>query len=105
MITLNHYLVLASALFVIGFAGVVLRRNMLTLLMSIELMLNAVNISLAGFSRIHGNLEGQMGAFFVVILAAAEAAVGLAIIVLVFRRRGSIQSTELRELRDVTNAH
>jgi len=105
MITLNHYLILASALFAIGFAGVVLRRNMITLLMSIELMLNAVNITLAGFSRIHGNLEGQMVAFFVIILAAAEAAVGLAIIVLVFRRRGSVQSTELGELRDVTDAH
>ena len=104
MITLNHYLILASALFVIGFAGVVLRRNMLIILMSIELMLNAVNISLVGFSRIHANLDGQIVAFFIIVLAAAEAAVGLAIIVLAFRRRGSVQSTELKELKDATHA-
>lgn len=104
MITLNHYLVLASALFIIGFAGVVLRRNMLIILMSIELMLNAVNVSLVGFSRIYADLDGQVSAFFIIVLAAAEAAVGLAIVVLVFRRKGSVQSTELRELKDAVDA-
>lgn len=103
MITLNHYLVLSIALFVMGFAGVILRRNMLIILMSVELMLNAVNLSLVAFSRHHGNLEGQLGGFFVIVLAAAEAAVGLAIVVLVFRRRGSVQSTELQLLKDETH--
>lgn len=104
MITLNHYLILASALFVIGFAGVVLRRNLLIILMSIELMLNAVNVSFTGFSRVHASLDGQITSFFIIVLAAAEAAVGLGLIVLVFRRRGSVQSTDLKELKDAIDA-
>lgn len=100
MITLNHYLILASALFVMGFAGVILRRNILIILMSIELMLNAVNLSFVAFARYWGNQEGQIASFFVIVLAAAEAAVGLAIVVLIFRRRGTIQSNALRELKD-----
>jgi NADH-quinone oxidoreductase subunit K len=103
MITVQHYLMLASALFVIGFVGVVLRRNTLTLLMSIELMLNAVNLSFITFSRIQANPDGQLASFFVIVLAAAEAAVGLAIIVLVFRRRASVQSTELHQLKDAVH--
>ncbi len=100
MITIQHFLILASALFVLGFAGVILRRNMLIIFMSIELMLNAVNLSFTAFSRYRGSLDGQVASFFVIILAAAEAAVGLAIVVLVFRRRGSVQSTELQLLKD-----
>ncbi len=100
MITIQHFLILASALFVLGFAGVILRRNMLIIFMSIELMLNAVNLSFTAFSRYRGTLDGQVASFFVIILAAAEAAVGLAIVVLVFRRRGSVQSTELQLLKD-----
>jgi len=103
MITLNHYLILSAALFVMGFAGVVLRRNLLVILMSIELMLNAVNLSFVAFSRYWGNQEGQIASFFVIVLAAAEAAVGLAIVVLVFRRRASVQSNALRELKDSLN--
>ncbi|HCU25825.1 MAG TPA: NADH-quinone oxidoreductase subunit NuoK [Deltaproteobacteria bacterium] len=99
-ITLNHYLILSSALFVMGFAGVVLRRNALIVLMSIELMLNAVNLSFVAFSRQLGNLDGQIAAFFVIVLAAAEAAVGLAILVLVFRRRATVQTTALDALKD-----
>jgi NADH-quinone oxidoreductase subunit K len=104
MIALNHYLILAAALFVIGFAGVVLRRNLLIVLMSIELMLNAVNVSFIGFSRVHASLDGQITSFFIIVLAAAEAAVGLGLVVLVFRRRGSIQSTDLKELKDAIDA-
>jgi len=100
MITLNHYLILSVALFVLGFTGVVLRRNLLILLMSIELMLNAVNLSFVTFSRYLGSVSGQVAAFFVIVLAAAEAAVGLAIIILIFRRRGSVQSTDITELKD-----
>jgi NADH-quinone oxidoreductase subunit K len=89
---------------VIGFAGVVLRRNLLIVLMSIELMLNAVNVSFIGFSRVHASLDGQITSFFIIVLAAAEAAVGLGLVVLVFRRRGSIQSTDLKELKDAIDA-
>jgi len=100
-VTLNHYLILAAALFVLGLTGVVLRRNLLIIFMSIELMLNAVNVSLIAFSQYRANLEGQLSAFFIVVLAAAEAAVGLAIIVLIFRRRGSVMSSDLKSLKDL----
>ena len=100
MVTLNHYLILSAALFVLGFVGVVLRRNLLVVLMSIEIMLNAVNLSFVAFSRHLGDLQGQAAAFFIIVLAAAEAAVGLAIIILIFRRRGSVQSTDITELKD-----
>jgi NADH-quinone oxidoreductase subunit K len=103
MITLNHYLVLSAALFVMGFAGVVLRRNTLIIFMSIELMLNAVNLAFVAFSRSWGTLDGQMAAFFVIVLAASEAAIGLAIVVLVFRRRASVQTTALTTLRDAVH--
>jgi NADH-quinone oxidoreductase subunit K len=104
MVTLNHYLILSAALFVLGFVGVVLRRNLLVALMSIEIMLNAVNLSFVAFSRYLLDVQGQVAAFFVIILAAAEAAVGLAILILIFRRRGSVQSTDLTELKDEIHA-
>ena len=81
-IGLEHYLVLSAVLFSIGMAGVLLRRNIIVLLMSIELMLNAVNISFVAFSKYNNNLEGQVMVFFVMTIAAAEAAVGLALAVL-----------------------
>lgn len=83
---LNHYLVLSAILFTIGMSGVLLRRNLIVVLMSIELMLNAVNISLVAFSKYNLNSEGQVMVFFVMTIAAAEAAVGLAIIVSIFKR-------------------
>jgi len=86
VITLNHYLILSAFLFVTGMAGVLLRRNAIVLLMSIELMLNAVNISFVAFSRYSGKLEGQIMVFFVLTIAAAEAAVGLALVVSIFKR-------------------
>ncbi len=98
--SLAHYLTLAIALFTIGLIGVVLRRNLLVAFMSIELMLNGVNLSFIAFSRYLGDMQGQMAAFFIVILAAAEAAVGLAIIVLLFRRQGSVQSNLFQNLKD-----
>ena len=100
MLTLHHYLALSTALFLIGLLGVVLRKNLLVAFMSIELMLNAVNVALLACSRFHANAQGQIAAFFIIVLAAAEAALGLGIIVLIFRRRGSVQATELRELRE-----
>jgi NADH-quinone oxidoreductase subunit K len=85
-ITLSHYLILSVVLFVTGMAGVLLRRNAIVLLMSIELMLNAVNLSFVAFSHYSGKVEGQIMVFFVMTIAAAEAAVGLALIVSIFKR-------------------
>jgi len=85
-ITLDHYLILSAFLFVTGMAGVLLRRNAIVLLMSIELMLNAVNLSFVAFSRYSGKMEGQIMVFFVMTIAAAEAAVGLALVVSIFKR-------------------
>lgn len=89
-IPISHFLILAGALFVIGTAGVLLRRNALVVFMSIELQLNAVNLTLVTFSRQLGDLNGQVLAFFSMVVAAAEVVVGLAIIVSIFRRRTSI---------------
>lgn len=83
---LTHYLVLSALLFVMGMAGVLLRRNVIVLLMSIELMLNAVNLSFVAFSKYLQRLDGQIIVFFVLTIAAAEAAVGLAITVSIFKR-------------------
>ncbi|MCM2352714.1 MAG: NADH-quinone oxidoreductase subunit NuoK [Pseudobdellovibrio sp.] len=85
-IGLEHYLVLSAVLFSMGMAGVLLRRNLIVLLMSIELMLNAVNISFVAFSKFNNNIEGQIMVFFVMTIAAAEAAVGLALAVSIFKR-------------------
>ena len=84
-----NYLYLSALLFTIGAAGVLLRRNAIVVFMSVELMLNAVNLSLVTFARINGNLDGQVTAFFVMVVAAAEVVVGLSIIVMIFRTRRS----------------
>ena len=96
---ISHYLVLATVLFCIGIAGVLTRRNAIVAFMSIELMLNAANLAFIAFSRHLGDPHGHAVAFFVMAVAAAEAAVGLAIIVAVFRRRATVNLDELRELR------
>jgi NADH-quinone oxidoreductase subunit K len=83
---LNHYLYLSAILFVVGMLGVLMRRNVIVILMSIELMLNAVNITFVAFSRYSGNVNGQVMVFFVMTIAAAEAAVGLALAVTIFKR-------------------
>ena len=85
----DHYLFLAALLFVIGALGVLLRRNAILVFMSVELMLNSVNLTLVTFSRINGTLDGQIMAFFVMVVAAAEVVVGLAIIMSIFRTRKS----------------
>ena len=87
--TPSAYLVLSAVLFSIGAIGVLLRRNAIVVFMCIELMLNAVNLSLVTFSRINGTLDGQIVAFFVMVVAASEVVVGLAIIVTIFRTRRS----------------
>jgi len=90
MVTTTHFLVLGAVLFAIGLAGVVIRRNMIVMFMCIELMLNAVNLSFIAFSRHFAQVDGQITVFFVMTVAAAEAAVGLAMIVLFFRRRNTV---------------
>ncbi|GAB3624617.1 NADH-quinone oxidoreductase subunit NuoK [Mariniluteicoccus endophyticus] len=85
----NNYLILSAILFTIGTVGFMMRRNAIVAFMSVELMLNASNLALVTFSRVHGNLNGQIASFFVMVVAAAEVVVGLAIIVSIFRTRRS----------------
>ena len=94
MITLAHFVGLSFVVFTIGVVGVLVRRNLLTVLMSIELMLNAVNLAFVAFARMNGNLDGQVVAFFVMVVAASEVVVGLAIIVTIFRTRRSASIDE-----------
>ncbi|MEU4830640.1 NADH-quinone oxidoreductase subunit NuoK [Streptosporangium sp. NPDC023615] len=85
----THYLVLSALLFAIGAIGVLVRRNAIVVFMCVELMLNACNLAFVTFARQHGNLDGQLIAFFVMVVAAAEVVIGLAIIVMIFRTRRS----------------
>ena len=98
-ITLNHYLILSAILFSIGTAGVLLRRNAIIIFMSIELMLNAVNISLVAFSRYQTQITGEIFVFFVMAVAAADAAVGLVILIVANRYRKSVDVDEINELK------
>jgi len=99
MIPLGWLLALSAVLFVIGVVGVLVRRNALIIFMSIELMLNAANLAFVAFSRHLGSLDGQIFVFFVMTVAAAEVAVGLAIIVNVFRLRGTVYVDEINLLK------
>jgi NADH-quinone oxidoreductase subunit K len=98
-VTPGWYMALAAVLFVIGASGLLLRRNALIMFMSVELMLNAANLSFVAAGRELGILDGQVAVFFVMVVAAAEVVVGLAIIVTVFRRRATASVDELSELR------
>ncbi len=99
MVPLEQYLVLSGVLFAIGTAGVFLRRNLITILLSIEIMLNAVNLSFVAFGRQLGTVDGQIIVFFVMTVAAAEAAVGLAIVIALFRHRESLNPDAFTELK------
>src|SRR5690606_1836139 len=99
-VSLTNYLVLATLLFTIGATTVLLRRNGIIVFMGVELMLNATNLALVTFSRIHGNLQGQVFAFFVMVVAAAEVVIGLAIIVSIFRTRRSASVDDVNLLRN-----
>ena len=99
MPTLTDYLVLSGILFSIGTAGVFVRRNLITILLLIEVMLNAVNLSFVAFGRAQGTADGQIIVFFVMTVAAAEAAVGLAIVIALFRHRESLNPDTLTALR------
>ncbi len=98
-VTINWYIALSGILFVIGALGVLLRRNAIILFMSIELMLNSANLLFVAFSRHLGNLDGQVLVFFVITVAAAEVAVGLALIVAIFRTKKSINIDEINLLK------
>ncbi len=97
--SMEWYLVVSALIFSIGAAGVLVRRNPLVILLCIELMLNAANLSLVAFARMHGNGDGQVFALIVLVVAACEVAVGLGLIVAIFRRRLPIDVDELRELQ------
>jgi NADH-quinone oxidoreductase subunit K len=98
-VSLNHYLLLSAILFSIGILGVLLRKNILVILMSIELMLNAVNLTFVAFSRYSGNIDGQVMVFFVMTIAAAEAAVGLALTVTVYKKFREVNIRFFEHLR------
>ncbi len=99
MTTLTDYLVLSGILFAIGTIGVFMRRNLITVLLSIEVMFNAANLALVAFGRFLGTVDGQVIVFFVVTVAAAEAAVGLALVISLVRQRGSLDPDAYRSLR------
>ncbi len=98
-VPLAWYLILSAILFVLGVAGFLFRRNLITMFMSIELMLNAVNLSFVAFSYKLGRVDGHIFTFFVMVVAAAEAAVGLAIILAVFRTRKTLAVDEINSLK------
>ncbi|RIL05424.1 MAG: NADH-quinone oxidoreductase subunit NuoK [Proteobacteria bacterium] len=99
MVPVSFYLTLSAVMFTIGAIGVMVRRNAIVVFMCIELMLNAVNVSFVALSRSVGNLDGQIGVFIVMVVAAAEAAVGLAIIISVFRALQTVETSEVGELK------
>src|SRR5678816_1165966 len=99
VIPLGHYLVVSAILFAIGTAGVFLRRNLITILLSIEIMLNAVNLTFVAFGRYAGDVNGQIIVFFVITVAAAEAAVGLALVIALFRHRESLNPDAFTTLK------
>lgn len=103
-ISLNHYLIVSAILFAVGFGGVLFRRNVIVVLMCLELMLNAANLALVAFSRYnateaHPMMDGNVFVFFVITVAAAEVATALAIIVALYRKRGSMMTDELTALK------
>src|SRR6058998_74437 len=99
MVTLNHYLILSAILFSIGTAGVFVRRNLITVLLSIEIMLNAVNLTFVAVGRYRGTVDGQIITFFVMTVAAAEAAVGLALVISLFRHRETLNPDAFTSLK------
>src|SRR4029078_6638784 len=98
-ITLQHYLTVSMILFCLGLLGVIVRRNLLVIYMGLELMLNAANLALVAFSRYNNNLEGQIFVFFIITVAAAEVAVGLALIVALYRKRQTAHVEDLTTMK------
>jgi NADH-quinone oxidoreductase subunit K len=96
---LEHYLVVSALLFCLGLLGVIMRRNLLVIYMSLELMLNAANLAFVAFSRFNGHLNGQVMVFFIITVAAAEVAVGLALIVALYRKRQTAHVEDLTTMK------
>jgi NADH-quinone oxidoreductase subunit K len=96
---LEHYLMVSAILFSLGLFGVIVRRNLLVIYMSLELMLNAANLALVSFSRFNDNLDGQILVFFIITVAAAEVAVGLALIVALYRKRQTAHAEDLTTMK------
>lgn len=99
MVTVQHYLFLSAVLFAIGVAGVMIRRNVIVILMSLELMLNAVNLTFIAFSHYMNSIEGQIFVLFIMVVAAAEVAVGLAIAVAIFRQKGTVNVNDINLMK------
>ncbi len=99
MVPLSHYLILSAVLFVIGVMGVLLRRNVIVVFMSVEIMLNAVNISLIGFDKYWNQHDGQIFSFMVICVAAAEVSVGLAIVISMFRNKPTVNLDEFNLMK------
>ena len=99
MLSLHHYLILSGILFSIGTLGVLIRRNAIVIFMCVELMLNAVNLTFIAFSRYLGNIDGQIFVFFVMTVAAAEAAVGLALMIAFYKNRESIDVEDMNIMK------
>jgi NADH-quinone oxidoreductase subunit K len=99
MVPISYYLILAAALFCLGMFGVLIRRNALVVFMCVELMLNAANLTFLAFAKQNGDLTGHVSAFFVIAVAAAEASIGLAIVIAVFRSRGTVSIEEIRTMK------
>lgn len=99
MITLNHYLLLSGLLFTIGLAGVIRRKNLLMLFFATEIMLNAVNVGFAAIASHYNDMTGQMFAFFIIAIAASEVAVGLGLLILWYKRRGSLDLDTLQSMK------
>ncbi len=98
-IGLDHYLIVSALLFCLGLLGVVIRRNLIVMYMGLELMLNAANLALVAFSHFNADLHGQILVFFIITVAAAEVAVGLALIVAIYRKRQTTDVTDLTHLK------
>ena len=99
MIPISHYLVVGGILFSLGLAGILIRRNLILILLSIEIMLNAANLTFIAGSALHGTATGQITAFFVMVIAAIEVSIGLAIAVLLFRKQESADTNEIRNMK------
>ena len=98
-IGINEFIIVSSVLFLVGFFGVIFRRNSIIIYMSIELMLNAINLALVAFSRFNNTMDGSIFVFFIMTVAAAEVAVGLAIIVMLYRQKQTVLVNELNQLK------
>lgn len=99
MVPLDWYIGLSAVIFIIGMVGFIIRRNIIIMLMSVELMLNSVNISLVAFSHYLQDLRGQILVFFIIAVAAAEAAIGLAILVALFKNKAAVHTDEIMEMK------